>query len=350
MYRPLIADIDNDGKNECIISVPVLGTIFVAKCIGDNKIEFVDSSQFKEGIGLSYHPVLNDFDGDGKFELTGTPNGLCIFENTGGYKFELSWRDTLNLPNGHDTFSSKDSDGDEKPEIFIGYHRVIGNAFWLYRWEAIGDDSYQRIRIDSVQVNAFLPGRASDCGDVDGDGIDEIVWSIGKKVFVYKATGNDKYERVWEWNVPNLDSWNDPIVGIRVYDVNKNGYAEIIASVQSDVEKVTKIFEIDTTCLSISSHLPTSKPYNLSISPNPAKKSTVISLQLPVKEIINLKVYDATGRLIKTLVKTQRLEPKTYTIKWDGRDDKRNPLPSGVYFIRLETGGITRTEKVILTR
>jgi len=69
-----------------------------------------------------------------------------------------------------------------------------------------------------------------------------------------------------------------------------------------------------------------------------------------VKETINLKVYDATGRLIKTLVKAQSPEPKTYTIKWDGRDDKGNLLPSGVYFIRLETGGITETEKVILTR
>ena len=92
------------------------------------------------------------------------------------------------------------------------------------------------------------------------------------------------------------------------------------------------------------------KNIRMEISPNPVKKSTGISLQLPMKETINLKVYDATGRLIKTLVKAQSLEPKTYTIKWDGRDEKGNLLPSGVYFVRLETKGVAKTEKVILTR
>jgi len=125
----------------------------------------------------------------------------------------------------------------------------------------------------------------------------------------------------------------------------ENGYDEIIVT----GDHQTSIFEIDTT-YGITSRPSIVKPPNLSISPNPAKKSTVISLQLPVKEIINLKVYDATGRLIKTLFKAQRPEPKTYTIKWDGRDDKGNLLPSGVYFVRLETRGITRIEKVILTR
>ena len=122
------------------------------------------------------------------------------------------------------------------------------------------------------------------------------------------------------------------------------------ALLEGDQNPANDTLKKTLTTTRISEKLLKTSTIQLSIFPNPTKKSTVISLQLPVKETISLKVYDATGRLIKTLVKTQRLEPKTYTIKWDGRDDKGNLLPSGVYFVRLETRGITRIEKVILTR
>jgi len=339
--KPVIADIDRDGKNEYIFSGHYTDYIFVAKCIGDNEIELVDSSETTYGLGV--HHTFGDFDMDGKYELAGTVGSLInVYENTDGYKFRCIWTDNLDSF-GKDVFSSRDSDGDGKPEFFIGYYWAMGNTFWLYRWETNGDNSYKRMLIDSVWVNTWLPGRASACGDVDGDGVDEIVWSIGKKVFVYKSTGNDKYERVKEWITPNISSWNGPRVGIRVYDMNKNGYPEIIVSVQSDLEKVTKIFEIDTTCLSATSHLPISKPLNLSISPNPAKRVIDVRYEIPQRGPVSLRVYDAQGRLVRTLLTVRSQEHGVHKLRW-----KRIGIPSGVYFIRVEAGRFTETRKLIL--
>ena len=85
-------------------------------------------------------------------------------------------------------------------------------------------------------------------------------------------------------------------------------------------------------------------------SSNPFRENIKLSFVIPQKEKVSLCIYDISGRLIKTLFRAQGIKSETKVISWDGRDDKGNLLPSGVYFIRLEAGGITKTEKVILIR
>jgi len=64
----------------------------------------------------------------------------------------------------------------------------------------------------------------------------------------------------------------------------------------------------------------------------------------------SLKIYDASGRLVKTLLRAESSRDRVGNIVWRGDDENGSLLPSGVYFVRLETRGITRIEKVILTR
>ncbi len=72
----------------------------------------------------------------------------------------------------------------------------------------------------------------------------------------------------------------------------------------------------------------------INLSPNPFKEFTVISFQLPAKMDVSLKVYDATGKLVRVLLRTQSLRPGVYNVKWEGKD-----LPSGIYFYELELSG-----------
>jgi len=345
---------DNDGKEEIFSIWPDTISVTAAKGIkiyennGNNSYKLVYFNHQNYHLHCADAYVFGDFDRDGKkgwFEIVGSISGdtSIIWECVGDNRYEPVWGDHHHWINVSDVWLGNDTDGDGMPEIFIKSDFYGPTTSVLSMYEATGDDTYKLTVIDTIKGGNPAEG-TSACGDVDGDGREEVVVSIGTKVIVYKAIGDDKYERVWEW-------WQDDgtsflrSAAVSCHDFNKNGYDEIIVT----GDHQTSIFEIDTT-YGITSRPPIVKPPNLSISPNPAKKSTVISLQLPVKEIINLKVYDVTGRLIKTLVKAQSLEPKTYTIKWDGRDNKGNPLPSGVYFVRLEAGGITKTEKVILIR
>ncbi|OYD14205.1 hypothetical protein CH333_08700 [candidate division WOR-3 bacterium JGI_Cruoil_03_44_89] len=92
--------------------------------------------------------------------------------------------------------------------------------------------------------------------------------------------------------------------------------------------------------------------YELNIYPNPLFKKTVISYRLSVDsdQPITLKIYDLSGRLIRTFTLHSSLIPP-HEIIWDGRDDSGRELPGGVYFCRLEIeGGSKITKKVVLIR
>jgi hypothetical protein len=65
---------------------------------------------------------------------------------------------------------------------------------------------------------------------------------------------------------------------------------------------------------------------------------------LPVRSFISLKVYDAVGREVATLV--NEVKPAgNFQVHFDA-----NNLPSGEYFYRLQAGPFTESKKLILLR
>ncbi len=78
--------------------------------------------------------------------------------------------------------------------------------------------------------------------------------------------------------------------------------------------------------------------------PNPfaAGKSCVIAYNLPEDCKVTLGIYDATGSLIKELIKKQpRLKGGYEDTGWDGRDSRGRQVPAGTYLIKItaESGG-----------
>jgi flagellar hook assembly protein FlgD len=64
---------------------------------------------------------------------------------------------------------------------------------------------------------------------------------------------------------------------------------------------------------------------------------------------VGLKVYDAQGRTVRTLVSEPRL-PGFYETAWDGRDDRGRALKPGLYYAELATPGYVMTREVVLVR
>ncbi len=85
------------------------------------------------------------------------------------------------------------------------------------------------------------------------------------------------------------------------------------------------------------------------ISPNPCVAgNTTISYTIAKVSDVSLKIYDASGRLVKRLVdKEQRLGK--YNLRWNGVDKSGRGVVAGTYFLRLEAGEV-RTEKVVVIR
>lgn len=77
--------------------------------------------------------------------------------------------------------------------------------------------------------------------------------------------------------------------------------------------------------------------------PNPFTQQVEISFQIPISCHVSLRIYDATGRLIKTLVDKLLIEEEHKTC-W------QSDVASGIYFIRLQAGTFTTTRRIIFLR
>ncbi|MFC1480735.1 alpha-amylase family glycosyl hydrolase [Candidatus Neomarinimicrobiota bacterium] len=83
--------------------------------------------------------------------------------------------------------------------------------------------------------------------------------------------------------------------------------------------------------------------------PNPFNPSTRIDYTLPSTGKVRLSIYDLRGRLVRQLVDT--VQPTgSYVVNWSGTNEDGQPLPSGIYFYRLEAGGYTASNKMLLLK
>ena len=86
------------------------------------------------------------------------------------------------------------------------------------------------------------------------------------------------------------------------------------------------------------------KNFSLGCYPNPFNPYSVIGYQIPEAGNVTLKVFDALGREVKTLVNENKTAGK-YTARFDGSN-----LASGVYYYRLTCNQFTSTKKMILMK
>ncbi len=78
--------------------------------------------------------------------------------------------------------------------------------------------------------------------------------------------------------------------------------------------------------------------------PNPFNPSTQVSFSLPADEYVRLSAYDVGGREVAMIFEgAQSVGEHSYT--WNASN-----LPSGVYYIRLQAGHLTISQKAILVK
>ena len=83
--------------------------------------------------------------------------------------------------------------------------------------------------------------------------------------------------------------------------------------------------------------------------PNPFNPSTVISYQLPKQSRVQIKIYDAIGNEIRSLIDEEKSAGK-YNILWDSRNNYGARVSSGVYFYKITADGFAQTKKMILMK
>ncbi|MCG3119725.1 MAG: hypothetical protein ALAOOOJD_02236 [bacterium] len=83
--------------------------------------------------------------------------------------------------------------------------------------------------------------------------------------------------------------------------------------------------------------------------PNPFNPETSIKYHLPARTNVTLRVYNALGQEVRTLISALQ-EAGVYAATWDGKDNNGRQLSTGLYLFRLEAGDFVMTRKMAMVK
>ncbi len=155
---------------------------------------------------------------------------------------------------------------------------------------------------------------------------------------VYNAQGLGKKELYKKHNINLLDTFNPgDVILIRFRlsadeFVNGWGWAIDNLEIQETLTDVDEITELPIT-------------FNLEQNyPNPFNPSTTIKFALPSEQNVSIKVFDAIGREVETLI-SERLTAGYHNVIWNA-----DRFASGVYYYRIQAGEFVSTKKLMLLK
>ncbi|MDP8232930.1 MAG: T9SS type A sorting domain-containing protein [Candidatus Zophobacter franzmannii] len=83
--------------------------------------------------------------------------------------------------------------------------------------------------------------------------------------------------------------------------------------------------------------------------PNPFNPSTTISYNLNEKSFVEIEIYNLKGQKINTLLSDNRAKGN-HSVEWDGKDQSKHHVSSGVYFYKLKVNDQSSMKKMILLK
>ena len=200
----------------------VLNGAFNLVSNGKQILSFRPYGAFKGNFGIA----SADVDGDGKDEvITGAGNGggpqVIVFGLNGKIKsqffaYDKKFRGGVNVAAG-------DIDGDGKAEIITGAGLGGGPHVRVF-------DMYGKVKSQFMAYDKnFYGGVNVTVGDVDGDGVKEIVTGTGHgggpQVMIFSNTGQVK------GSFMAYDKNYKDGISVSAYDINKDGVVEILTGI-----------------------------------------------------------------------------------------------------------------------
>jgi hypothetical protein len=73
------------------------------------------------------------------------------------------------------------------------------------------------------------------------------------------------------------------------------------------------------------------------VHPNPSNPSATLTFETERAGAVRVRLFDLSGRLVRTFLDDPRLGAGVHSTLIDGFDDEGNPIPSGVFFYQVES-------------
>jgi hypothetical protein len=263
-YGGGIGDINGDGFNDFCIDVWMAdssrnyGYLYLGGTEVDDIPDYVIQNHFGEPWGFSDGMTCGDFNGDGYSDFavgSGNPMiGMLVYVYLGGPWFNP-------VPDA-----------------------IVTDGSVLYNF-----------------------GETVACGDVDGDGCDELMVSAINYPWFEQG-------RVYLFTGP--DEWIDYGAGVK----------------PGDIKHVPGWFVLDQNF------------------PNPFNASTMIHFEIGKPSLVNMTIYDLRGNKIKELIAGEEMLPGGYNVSWAGRNELNQSVSSGIYLLEFRVDQYREIRKMVMLR
>ena len=332
IFGGVMGDIDGDGNDEAFYPNWHTGNVAVMDYDENQNVLSITADDFVTGViegAGSGGADLGDLDQDGKMDvlvggagysaasfMQGEPsNFLRVAEYNGGDPTSSASYTLQSI----DTSAPIDSTGFNRV-----YRDSLGTMSSYY--EVAQSKGGTTI---SHAGDPVFPSGVVFLGDADGDGFNEVALSfqgvddslqVIDEVYNPDSTRFDRTVR---------ETFPAPVRAfVRIYEFG----ADFVVAVEEDPDTLPTGFELHENY------------------PNPFNPSTTIGYTIPSETNVTVRVYDITGRIVKTLVHGQSHAPGAYEIVWDGTGDGGQTLASGTYFYSLEYLGRRDVKAMILIK
>jgi len=84
--------------------------------------------------------------------------------------------------------------------------------------------------------------------------------------------------------------------------------------------------------------------------PNPFNPSTEISYWLPQAQAVSLKIFDTSGKLVRSLINGEMQAKGENSVRWNGKDGHGRQVAAGGYFYQLKAGERALTKRMLLLK
>jgi hypothetical protein len=194
-----------------------------------------DEQQIDAGPTSNSPPIVADLDGDGQVEIISGGDVWKLLNGSWTLAWQAMFESNAGFPKAFepDSVAVADLDGDGTAEVIMHVLPTSNSGPQYYGWIYVfSHDGTMKRKIPAEHT---LPGLVS-VGDVDGDGVPEIMLTLTGVLYVYRADGSLLWAKELTDDIagvtpvinqlsPGLRSNNSPVY---VYDLDLDGVPEVI--------------------------------------------------------------------------------------------------------------------------
>jgi hypothetical protein len=196
-------------------------------------------------------------------------------------------------------------------------------------------------------VNRWTPYRTQIEGILNHLNTDQKSWDWAE---IVGGARSDSVLWAWNWGADSLVKGENWICSIPVESDGANTKNTGLGTPFVGNMMVFPLYRIDPR-LGVEEHKEIAGKADIlfAAKPNPTSGPACITYSLGHPGHVSLKLYDITGRLVAVLQEGEK-RTGTFSVIWDGRDNKGHTLPSGIYLYRLETEYSKAVNKLVFLR